>query len=185
MRACADEIKILITRMLITRAEVTQLHQVVAKSMRGAFHQVIAFAPGERCIVHFEFDVLFQIGNAQSLQTAEDLLARSVTDRCPILLRLFSVFTHVPNRDNRDQGVLSLRSHGWIEPARSMNVKTGVGWQGKGMNDRVKVLAVILRQKKRMWVELFVWFIHSPEEADDGTGKPFTLQTVRLTILRE
>ena len=136
MRTCADEIKIVITRMLIARAEVAQLRQVMTKSMRGAFHQVVAFAPGGRRIVHFEFQMVFQVGNAESFQTAEDLLARPVPDPCPILL--LTVFVHVPNRDNRDQGVLSLWSHGWVEPRWGVQIKTGVGWQIKVTNDRVE-----------------------------------------------
>src|SRR5512144_1120672 len=67
MCACANEIKILVTCMLVARAEVTQLRQVVAKSVCRAFHQVVALPPGEWAIVHFEFQMCFQVRDAEDL----------------------------------------------------------------------------------------------------------------------
>ena len=53
-------------------------------------------------------------------------LARLIPDPGPVL---FSVFAHMPDRDNRDQGILSLRGHGCVKPGRSMDIEAGVGWQ--------------------------------------------------------
>ena len=45
MRARAGEVQIAIARMLVLRAEVSQLAQIVTQSVRGAFHQIVAFLP--------------------------------------------------------------------------------------------------------------------------------------------
>ena len=66
MCARAGEIDIAVTRVFIARAEISKLHDVVAKSVRGAFHQVIALAPGERREVCFKFDVRFKIIDSQN-----------------------------------------------------------------------------------------------------------------------
>src|SRR5512133_2112288 len=65
MRARSGEIHIVVTRMFIARAEISELHDVMAKSVRGAFHQVIALAPGERREVDLKFDVRFEIVDSQ------------------------------------------------------------------------------------------------------------------------
>jgi hypothetical protein len=67
VRACANEIQVVIAGMFIARAEVGQLGQIVTQPVRGTFHQVIALAPGERGVIHLEFDVLFQIDDANRL----------------------------------------------------------------------------------------------------------------------
>src|SRR6266511_1306330 len=135
-----DKIKIVVTRMLVARAEVTQLCQVVTQSVRGALHQVVAFAPGERCKVHFEFQMRFQVSDAKNSQATKDLLTCPISDLSPIL---FSVLAHVPDRNNCNYCVLSLRRHGWDEPGWSMDIKTRIRRQIQVTDDRVEVFAAI------------------------------------------
>src|SRR5215510_12750283 len=86
MRTRAGEIQILITGMLIMRAEISQLGQVMAKSVCRAFHQVITLVPGEWCEIHLELNMGFKVGDAKTRQTVEDMLTRIVSNLDPILL---------------------------------------------------------------------------------------------------
>src|SRR5215212_917231 len=110
------------------------------------------------------------------------MLARLVPDRCPIL---FSVLTHVPNRDNGDHGILSSGSHGRVKPRRGMNVKTGVGGQVKISNNALEIVTIIVRKKEGVRRKLRVGFVHAPEEADDRTGESLALQAFGSAILRQ
>src|SRR5512134_1063861 len=96
------------------------------------------------------------------------MLTRLISKLTPIL---FAIFAHVPDRDDRRQGILSLRRHGWVEPCRGVNIKTGVGWQSQVADNALEVLAVIVRKEKSMRAEGFIRLIHSPEKTDHGTGE--------------
>ena len=45
-RAGANEVQVVESAVAVVRAEICQLREVVAESMRGPFHQVVAFEPG-------------------------------------------------------------------------------------------------------------------------------------------
>ena len=54
------------------------------------------------------------------------------------------------NRDDGGQGILSLRSHGWVEPRRGVDIKIGIGGQAQVAVDALEILAIIVRQEKCM-----------------------------------
>src|SRR3990172_7531516 len=112
--------------------------------------------------------MIFQIVNAKRLQTAKNMLARLVPDLCPILS---TVFAHVTHRDNRDDRILSLGSHGWVKPRRGVDIKTGVGGQVEIPDDALEIVAVIVCEEEHVRRKLRVGFIHSPEETDDRAGE--------------
>src|SRR5215216_3359624 len=112
MRARTGEIQIVVTRMLVGWAEVSQLSDVVTKPMCGTLHQVVALTPGKRREVDLEFDMRFEIGNSNRCQSAENMLTCFISDRGPIL---FAIFGHMPHRDDANHGVFSLRCHGWVK----------------------------------------------------------------------
>ena len=159
--AGAGEVQVVVLGMPVVRAEVAQLAQVMAQPMGGAFDQIITLAPGERREVHFEFDVLLEIVNAQGPQAAKDVLPCPVTDRAPILL---AVGRHMPDGDDGSQGVLSAGCHCWVEPRRGMDIKTGIGWQVQVPDDAFEVLAVVIRQEERVRGERLVRLIYSQKK---------------------
>ena len=142
-RVCARtcEIQIVVARMPVAWAEITQLSQVMTKTMRGTFHQVVTLVPGERSESGLELDMHFEIRDAQCRQPAEYVLARLVSNFTPILP---AILTQVPNRDDRDQCILSRRGHGWVEPRWCMDIKTGIGGQAQVPNDSLEVFAVVI-----------------------------------------
>ena len=67
--------------MLEIRPEITQLRQIVAQAMGGAFDQIVALAPGKRGEIDFKFDVRFQVIDAQRAQAAQILQAVAAQPR--------------------------------------------------------------------------------------------------------
>ncbi len=124
MRAGSDEIQVFITGMPVRGPEVRHLRQRMRQSVGGAFHQVISFGPRRGSTRLFELNVRFEVGDAEEPQPAKYLLARLIPKRFPILL---PVFTQVTDRDDGRQGILSWRSHGGIEPGRSVDIQAGIG----------------------------------------------------------
>src|SRR5512136_1614795 len=182
MCAGPHEVQISVARMPIGWPEVSHLRQRMRQPVSCASLQVIAFTPRERGIRFFEFNVCFEVSNTEGPHTAKDLLARLVSQFAPIL---FSILAQVTNWDNRDQSILSWRSHGWVEPRRCMNIQAGIGGQAQISDDTLEVLAVIVRQEKSMRAEGFIRLIHSPEETDCGTGESLARQCLGHPVLRK
>src|SRR5574337_1057502 len=110
------------------------------------------------------------------------MLARFISKLAPILP---PIFAHVPDRDNRSQGVLSARGHGWVEPRRGVDIEAGIRGQAQVPDDALEVLAVIVCKEKSMRTESFIRRIHSPEETDYGTGESLARQCLGHPVLRK
>lgn len=65
--------------------------------MGGAFRQVVALSPRKRRIRLFEFDMGFEIGDAEGSQPAKNLPAGLVPQLVPTLV---STIAQVPNRND-------------------------------------------------------------------------------------
>src|SRR5512143_3026285 len=64
-----------------------------------------------------------------------------------------------------------------------MDIKTGIGRQARASLDALEILAVIVRQEKRMRAEIRIGLVHSPEEADHRAGEALTRQGFHHPIL--
>ena len=71
MGARSGEVEILVARVAVGGAQVAELGDGMAQAVRCASGEVVPFAPGEGGVVDFELDVIFEIGDAQTGETAE------------------------------------------------------------------------------------------------------------------
>src|SRR5688500_13294800 len=101
----------------------------------------------------------FDIRDAETRQSAENVPARFVSHSGPILL---AILTHVPHRDNRNKCVLPARGHGRIQPGWGVDIKAGIFWQAQVTDDALEVFAVVVGEEKRMRSEGFVGLVQSP-----------------------
>ena len=147
MRAGSHEVQIPVVGVPVGGPEVGHLGQPMGQAVGGAFRQVISFGPRGRGNRLFELQVRFEVGDAEALQPAKNLLARPSPKRVPIL---FPVFVQVTDRDDRRQGILSGRGQGGIEPGGGVEVQAGIVGQAQVPIDALEVLPVIVRQEKRL-----------------------------------
>ena len=73
--------------------------------------------------------------------------------------------------NNGGDGVISVRSHGWVKPRRGVDIKIGIGRQVQVPVDALKVRPVVIRQKECMRRKFGIRFVQAPEEADGRAGE--------------